>query len=143
MSCLNCNAETINPKFCSRSCAASYNNKIPKRNKTKTCKKCGTLIITSRTYCPDCWSQTATLDKELNSNQGSNAYVRANARKVYYASERPLSCALCNYSLHVDICHIKDIRSYPQGTPYSVINAESNLIALCKNHHWELDHDML
>jgi hypothetical protein len=31
--CLNCKKETINPKFCSRSCSVSFNNTLhPKRN---------------------------------------------------------------------------------------------------------------
>lgn len=43
--CLNCNKETLNPKFCSNSCSAKINNKLnPKRKKTawKTseCKNC-------------------------------------------------------------------------------------------------------
>lgn len=46
MKCLNCEKETTNPKFCGRSCAASYNNrKHPKRSKTAwewtTCENCG------------------------------------------------------------------------------------------------------
>ena len=31
--CLNCGKETTNPKFCSRSCSATFNNK--KREKIK------------------------------------------------------------------------------------------------------------
>jgi hypothetical protein len=27
--CLNCKQETDNPKFCSRSCAATYNSELP------------------------------------------------------------------------------------------------------------------
>ena len=35
--CFNCQKETINSKFCSRSCANSYNNKLkPKRHLTDT-----------------------------------------------------------------------------------------------------------
>jgi predicted restriction endonuclease len=65
------------------------------------------------------------------------------ARRVYRNSGRPFACVLCEYATHVDICHVKDIRSYAHGTPYSVINDQANLIALCRNHHWEFDHDLL
>ncbi len=41
MKCLNCQKDTENPKFCSLSCSASHNNKIPKRPRTPT-------------YCPQC-----------------------------------------------------------------------------------------
>jgi hypothetical protein len=148
MSCANCGKETNNPRFCSSKCSSSYNNRLyPRKVKTKTCKNCGDLILAGRTYCSDCWSidpaSSKRLNKQANSNEGSNAEVRHFARRDYRNSGRPLSCALCGYSLHVDVCHIKDIRSYPQGTPYYVINAEPNLIALCKNHHWEFDYDVL
>lgn len=41
--CLECQAETTNPKFCNSSCAAKYNNKnrivkCPNKDKTKSCK---------------------------------------------------------------------------------------------------------
>jgi hypothetical protein len=39
MKCVNCDKLTDNPKFCSRSCGISYNNRIkPKR--IKSIKKC-------------------------------------------------------------------------------------------------------
>lgn len=42
-SCVVCNTETYNPKFCSKSCSAIYNNTThPKRIKTyKICPTCG------------------------------------------------------------------------------------------------------
>jgi len=37
MKCLECNIETENPKFCSKSCSAKFNNKkFPKRKTNKT-----------------------------------------------------------------------------------------------------------
>ena len=49
--------ETNNPKFCSRSCAATYTNKIkPKRKRTKTCTKCSLITFTYRhTLCKAHW----------------------------------------------------------------------------------------
>lgn len=46
MKCTNCGTKTNNPKFCSRSCGVSYNNKIkPKRTKKmKTCTFCKKLF---------------------------------------------------------------------------------------------------
>lgn len=146
MPCLNCSKETENPKFCSRSCAALFNNArkdVKRRTVEGSCAACGIPIKKSRKYCAEHRTVVSVLDKSVNSNLGTNSYVRGNARLVYKKSGRPYVCALCQYSLHVDICHIKDIRSYPHGTAYSVINHESNLIGLCKNHHWEFDHDVL
>ena len=50
--CETCNKETLNPKYCTRSCAAISNGKkYPKRIKTKTCKTCNVLISANRAYC--------------------------------------------------------------------------------------------
>jgi len=57
MKCLECKSETKNPKFCSKSCAASFNNKSGKYNRRKpegVCRNCSSSIITRRTYCDNC-----------------------------------------------------------------------------------------
>lgn len=52
MKCLNCNNETNNPKFCCRSCAAKFNNKLhPKRKPEGSCKICKKLISTQSIFC--------------------------------------------------------------------------------------------
>lgn len=152
--CLNCGAETANPRFCSRSCAAKFNNARPdvkRRLPEGSCATCGAPIKACLKYCPQhkmsrpgkvSWSDKF-LDKTVNSNAGSNADVRQIARRAYKLSGRPMKCALCGYDIHVDICHLKDIRAYLHGTSYAVINDQANLLALCRNHHWELDHDLL
>lgn len=50
---------------------------------------------------------------------------------------------LCEYSKHIDICHIKDISSFPDETLIKEINNLNNLLALCKNHHWEFDKNIM
>lgn len=55
MKCPICKKPTKR-KFCSSSCAATFNNKrFPKRARTKKCKMCGVLILARNTYCSDCW----------------------------------------------------------------------------------------
>jgi hypothetical protein len=39
MNCVNCSKETKNPRFCSRSCNATYNNRVNPKRKGRT-KKC-------------------------------------------------------------------------------------------------------
>lgn len=56
--CLQCGKETKNPKFCSRSCATTYNNLHRKKQKYY-CQKCGNLIgegqkYHRRKYCDNC-----------------------------------------------------------------------------------------
>ena len=54
--CLGCGNSTKNPRFCTRSCAASYNNTAtPKRQKKNICATCKTIILSNRKYCsPHC-----------------------------------------------------------------------------------------
>ena len=40
----NCNKETKNPKFCSRSCSVSTTNLVPKRKIARRCANCDNLI---------------------------------------------------------------------------------------------------
>jgi predicted restriction endonuclease len=58
-------------------------------------------------------------------------------------AELSRKCAICGYDLHIDICHIKPIKDFPDDAYIADINNTTNLIALCKNHHWELDHGLL
>jgi predicted HNH restriction endonuclease len=45
--------------------------------------------------------------------------------------------------IDVEICHIKGIAEFSQNSLISEVNALSNLVALCKNHHWEHHHGYL
>lgn len=157
--CVNCQTETMNPKFCSRSCAASINNKLyPKRPKESFCKSCNIPVCSGTSRCKPChkiWQDNRSIeryDKETlksmrgsgNANKGSRyPIIRQLSRKKYLASGLPLVCKICNYDFHVDIAHIKEIKSFDEDTILGIINHIDNLVALCKNHHWELDHGKL
>jgi hypothetical protein len=55
MTCLSCGSETSNPKFCSRSCAVSYNNKAqPKRKPEGKCRLCSKPTPKALKYCEEC-----------------------------------------------------------------------------------------
>jgi len=63
--CIHCNKETINPKFCSRSCAAKHNNKGVRRHGSAphSCAKCGEP--TRRKYCSiECSAASRRLSNE-------------------------------------------------------------------------------
>jgi len=50
--CLHCGKDTNNPKFCSRSCSVSYNNKTTKRKHSQQqCPNCSKSIESRATYC--------------------------------------------------------------------------------------------
>jgi predicted HNH restriction endonuclease len=147
--CLNCQKETNNPKFCSRSCAATYNNKkYPKRTPNKKCARCNNLITYNLKYCNDCkfkQGEDITLSKAIyhcHHKSSAFALVRSRARKI--ARDLNLNiCQNCGYNKHVEICHRKPIADFDESTMLSVINHPDNLIALCPNCHWEFDHNQL
>lgn len=161
MNCLKCDKETANPKFCSTSCSVGYNNKLnPKRKATeKFCKRCNTslgFVLCSSPgsrKCDDCkgaprvdWSQQTKGKLRGAGNAilgGRYPYIRTHARRSYKKSGQPMSCSVCNYSLHVDICHIVDVKAFSEDISIAYINKIDNLVALCKNHHWEFDNGHL
>lgn len=153
MTCVQCGEQTNNPRFCSRSCAASYNNvRFPKRERiTRYCESCECDITNLAKYrrklCNDCFgrvdgSMTLSLLQERAGYQ-RNARIRQKARAAYRKSDRPKQCVVCDYSKHYEVCHIKGINEFPPSTKIATVNDISNLIALCPNHHWELDNDDL
>lgn len=148
--CLNCNVNTSNPKFCCRSCAASYNNRLkPKRKPESTCKSCGDSVITQHVFCKrcrkdlykgDCSLSEVRYDKHHRSS--SRALVRSRARALM-KKNKPYKCVVCGYDKHCEVAHIKSISEFPETTLISEVNNLDNLIYLCQNHHWELDHQLL
>jgi 5-methylcytosine-specific restriction endonuclease McrA len=151
MICQNpkCKKETRNPKFCSSSCAAVVNNKSnPKRSVQGKCRVCQCSIPKRANYCKSCKSKLVPVsERRLSDFPDSGSYrfagVRYNAVAEYLKNGRERTCFNCGYDKHVEICHITPISSYPQDTLVKVVNAMSNLVALCPNCHWELDHNML
>jgi hypothetical protein len=151
MKCIHCNLETTNPRFCSRSCSASYNNREhPKRDKQKThCKHCGIEIRSRRTTCDRCnpsyvnWADVAIGDVKLKSTHQYSARIRQVARNVYRQSNKPKNCSICGYDKHIEVCHKRPIKDFPDSALVSDVNNMSNLVALCPNHHWEFDNGQI
>ena len=138
--------------FCNSACAASYNNRIPKRKAKHHCKKCGATIWggTLSGFCKKCyWRWYCLNDKTLcevtNKRKDANRYttIRQAARRTYFESDRPRKCLKCGYRLHVEICHVKGIADFSDDTKVGEVNDLKNLVAFCRKHHWEFDHDYL
>lgn len=149
--CQVCGKITMNPKYCSRSCAASQNNRIhPKRfAPPNVCINCGIQIPHQRIYCVRCspysvdWMKRTKGEIQRNAKYQVSAQLRELARRTYQRAQIPRVCRNCGYDKHVEICHIRALNSFPDNTPIAVINDLSNLIALCPNCHWEFDHGLL
>ena len=154
--CAYCGKDVHRPKdkrckniFCDQSCSAKYNNpKHAQRTLHNKCKKCNSPIISGLFYCKKCSPYAGLSNKSYKDVKGSRKYqknsqIREHARKVYYGSQEPKQCIVCGYGKHFDVCHVKDISLFPSSAKVSEINDITNLIPLCKNHHWEFDNNSL
>ena len=156
--CENCKKLTKNLKYCSSSCSAQVTGKLyPKRKLTKKCTKCLEKVVKSykNRLCEDCSIQyennksqkykDRTLEfyyqKESLKNlhkSSKSAHIRALARS-WFKHLTLLPCAVCNYTKHVEICHIKPIKTFSETSLLGEVNSPKNIIQLCPNCHWEFD----
>lgn len=153
----NCTIVKINSSisrknFCSKSCATKFNNKLyPKRKMSGTCLSCEATISGSRKYCSKCFKLEKRNDWDsmtmqyMKDRYGVNRYsiIRTLARKAYKDSGGARECLQCKYKTHIEICHITPIASFDADATLYIVNNLSNLVALCPNHHWELDNKVL
>ena len=151
--CLNC-GDPIMPqpgqklvqvrkkRFCSRSCSTAYNNRIaPKRAARQRVCECGETFTGKRTLCPACGDARLNRANRMLKREASHRTIRGHAK--HRVSSRLQVCENCGYSHHVECCHRKPVAGFHDTAQLSEINADSNLILLCPNCHWELDHGML
>ena len=149
--CKNCGKLTSNPKFCSRSCSATFTNKqTPKRKKRDWfCEICGVKIPSRRKRCEKHrthnlnWAKITYKTLTGQATYQKNSRIRQLARIAYTKTHKDKMCTICDYDKHIHICHIKPINTFSDDTTIAVINSPDNLVALCPNHHWELDNGIL
>lgn len=75
--------------------------------------------------------------------QSARTAIRKLADIVFQNSNKPKECAICSYSKHIEIAHIKGVSEFSDDSLVSEINDINNLVALCPNHHWEFDNNKL
>ena len=160
MKCLKCEKETNNPKFCSRSCSASYTNSQKPKRKLKVlyCNDCSGTIdrrtwTESRRLCKKCIntrdlkSKTLGEYKERDSVKGKHpSWLFSGVRGLNRSWNNSLTkkpCANCGYDKHVELCHIRALSDFPDTALLSEVNHPENNIQLCRNCHWELDNGLL
>lgn len=76
-------------------------------------------------------------------NTGARKRIHKDSLRKYDRSDRPKHCVYCWYDAHYEVCHIRAVSDFPPEALVSDINALSNLVALCPNHHWEFDNGKL
>lgn len=110
------------------------------------CLDCGVEVKGRRTKC-DLHNSNIIKDMTLQDaiyekHHRSSAYALVRSRARASVKHEPTVCEKCGYSKHVEVAHIRAIADYPLDTMLSVINERSNLMLLCPNCHWELDHGL-
>lgn len=148
--------------FCSRSCAAKENNKGVQRNRAKrrVCSECGKAFVkvkghSSRYWCPECIGSHKTAWEALDARakdrtigeERRRAHLRGKHPSWAHAYVRNLNrkwnanllgpCQHCQYDKHSELCHLRDMAQFPDTTPLGVVNHPDNVVALCRNCHWE------
>lgn len=133
--CVNCNKQTDNPKFCSSSCNASYNNKTNHWRKQKgilkvlpNCVHCGKICKKSVSkYCSIQCQSDYVLQEKIKSGLAS-----ARTLKRHLLKEHGNKCWTCgitdwnNKKLGMELEHI-------DGN--SENNSLENLSLICPNCH--------
>lgn len=96
-------------------------------------------------------SKSVKFDKRVTKGEYFTMYeyysarstIAKKARRIYTLSNKPRECLVCGYNLHVEVCHIKSVMEFEDTTLIDEINNIDNLVALCRNHHWELDRGII
>jgi len=85
--------------------------------------------------------------QEMLSVKGKHpSWKNANIRNLCRSWNKELTkqpCKRCGYSIHVELCHIKPVASFPLETKLREVNDPLNIVVLCRNCHWELDNGYL
>jgi hypothetical protein len=144
-------AKKGNQKYCSISCS---NSDKPKRKITlHSCKTCSNIIPKRNMFCKNCkglgrhlkggmlLSEKTIEETMYRSDANKYGVIRCHARTV--VKDRIQACVNCKYDTHIEVCHIKEIKDFPKTTLVKEVNSPNNLIILCPNCHWELDHGLL
>lgn len=137
-------------QFCDHSCQAYYQQ--PTKKKNYACRSCGKPVSTKACLCRPCSDDLRrTLDQKTKRELSDMAQywvqwrsaISKHARQTYRRAKKPMECKICDYNLHVDICHLREVADFPETATVEEINSPKNLEALCKNHHWEFDHGLV
>lgn len=147
--------QTRAKKYCNHSCAMKGQGPRPKiARKSTTCSKCGCVFdlkrgladqFLKRRVCDAC-NRSMLTKGEIFANypvHSAHSLIRSHARITTQSKGRGLTCMVCGYAKHVEVCHRKPVSKFSADTMLTTINDLGNLVVLCRNHHWEFDHKLL
>ena len=144
MKCTQCGKETSNPKFCSSSCAATWNNRMsPKRTRRKTrfCEQCRTEQSKGQSkFCSsDCQAQYYHEKYISDWKSGKQSGIRGE----YGISQHIVKYLRDKYRNRCSQCGWGETNPFTGNIPQEVEhidgdytnNPEENLTLLCPNCH--------
>jgi hypothetical protein len=156
-----------NKNFCDRKCSTTYLGKL-RLNKTKTqneisssiCCKCkksfeySLKTANKRKVCNECKKHShdyRAIDTKAKGQyfdnkkywQMARSCVTKHAKKIFNQNNGSKKCFVCGYDKYVEICHKKPVAKFEDSATIMEINNINNLVALCPNHHKELDLGLL
>jgi YHS domain-containing protein len=135
------------PHFCNTTCA----NLCRQKGRTRACTKCQSPMLRAKRgkrLCDACKeadrSKLILLTKgeyfRTRTWQAARNGICKHARRVFYASKQPRKCSICSYAGACDVAHKVAVSDFSDTALISEINALTNLVCLCKQHHWDFDH---
>lgn len=149
-----CEEQTHNARFCTRRCAVTVNNKVPKRKTKVHICACGN--VQRRRECRDCVLQRRSRVRQALDARTLQSFVEKNAknhpswkyaevRSHCRSTNRHLAkrCQVCGYDKHVELAHVVALHLWPSSATLREVNHENNVLVLCRNHHWEFDHGLI
>lgn len=143
--------------YCSSKCSCAQGNKIRWENHIpifNKCIKCKRKIHNESKLCQSCFNlEKKEENKNITINQLKEKYKNKfngwysseirNYNRVWNKHLLNLGCQVCGYNNHIELCHIKSIKSFSKNSTMKEINDEKNNLVLCPNHHWEFDNHIL
>lgn len=144
--------------YCCYTCSNRDNQRRNRLKTRKNCPKCDKIIMGKSNFCKKCFKskqlkdytkiQDMTLEHYQNMDSVKNkhpswrnSHIRSFARS-WSKKDNPCCCEKCGYKLHVEVCHIKAIKDFDIKATLGEINSINNLLFLCRNCHWEFDHNL-
>jgi len=153
--CDNCNVTVSKPQsqvgernFCSRSCSASFNNKLkPKRLPEGKCKTCGSILSTKWTYCSENCRPKKLPRRTSNPKSVTSWRKRTKIKLVEYKGG---SCERCGYNKSVAALQFhhrdpaqKEIRIGGSTKSFESLRTEVDKCDLvCSNCHAEIHEEL-
>lgn len=142
------------PKYCSRRCSTIARNAVRgARDATgrlinRRCPNCDGVKYYKSLTCGNCArskpkSERAALTLGTLREQFDTLAYHAKIRMWARAACPDRACVVCGYDKHIDVCHIRAVKDFPVTATIAEVNAISNLVPLCPNHHWEFDNGYL